>query len=60
MRTDHQMYGMDMGTLCGGWGTDHRVHVKTERASCVVRVHHYMHACVIVDVDAYIFMCGCG
>ena len=28
--------------------------------ACNVCVHHYMHACVSVDVDAYIFMCECG
>ena len=47
---------MDMGTPCGGCETDHRVHVETERAICNVCVsvcmHHYMHVCVIVDVDA--------
>ena len=45
---------MEMGTPCGGCETDHRVHVETERAICNVCVYmpHYIHECVIVDVDA--------
>ena len=44
---------MDMGTPCGGCGTDHRVHMETERAICNVYAPLYVCVHVSVDVDAY-------
>ena len=38
-------------TPCGG-----DISIKRERAICNVCVHHYIHVCMSVNVDAYRYM----